>query len=88
MKTAGKVVLYVALFLLVPFIIGRVTAGILGAVNPPSEYAGLVEQLEHVRGQTRLTLLVITGYYVALVAILVGLRLRKRAVPPTQGGLS
>lgn len=81
MKTVGKVVLYVALFLLVPFLIGRVLAGVLEAVDPPSEYATLIESLEHVRAQTRMILLVIAGYYVVLVAVLVGLRLRRRRTP-------
>ena len=81
MKTVGKVLLYVALFLLIPFILGRVMAGILEAVDPPSAYSGLIAQLEHVRAQTRMILLVIAGYYVVLVAALVGLRLRRRRTP-------
>jgi hypothetical protein len=83
MKKIGKVVLYVALFLLVPFILGRVMAGILQAVDPPSAYNGLIAQLEHTRAQTRMTLLVIAGYYVVLVAALVALRLRKRRTSPS-----
>jgi hypothetical protein len=83
MKTVGKVVLYVGLFLLLPFILGRVMAAILQAVDPPSATSGLVEELDHVRAQTRLVLVVIAGYYVVLVAALVGLRLRRRRTPPS-----
>ena len=71
-RKIGKVALYAALFLLVPFVLGRVLAAVLQAVDPPSAYGGLVEELQHVRAQTRLILLIIAGYYVALVAALVG----------------
>lgn len=80
MKIIGKVALYVALFLLVPFVMGRVMAGVLQAVDPPSAYAGLIAQLEHVRAQTRMILLVIAGYYVVLVGTLVALWLRRRRI--------
>ena len=73
----AKAVLLVALFLVVPIVLGNVTARVLEAVSPPPDFP-LIESLEHTRSLTRMTLLVVAAYYVLLVSFLVGRRLRKR----------
>ena len=97
------VLIAIALFLLVPFLIGRITAAVLEATypspgppstsanynRPSSPGAGRVagmradaeaasRSLERARSMTRITLVVIGVYYVALISALLIWRSRKR----------
>src|SRR5687767_2499396 len=97
------VLILVALFLLVPFLIGRITVAVLNATYPSpaatstignyrvgsSPAAGRIatlraeaeaasRSLERARAMTRITLVVIGVYYVALISVLIIRRSRKR----------
>ena len=97
------VVIGVALFLLVPFLIGRITAAVLNVTYPSAappatsansnvasspgerriatiraEADAAIGSLERARAMTRITLVVIGVYYVALISALLIWRSRKR----------
>ncbi len=80
MKQISRAPVILALFLLVPFLIGNITARVLDAIDPPrrvEERLGLIEGVNRARAKTRLTLGVIGVYYVALVSGWIILRRQK-----------
>lgn len=80
MKKLTRALVIVALFLLVPYLIGNVTIRVLDAMDPP---AHLRKPRLGVRDKTRLALGIIGVYYVALVSGWIILRIRKRKALPS-----
>ena len=90
-KKLAKALIIVVLFLLAPYLIGRITGPILGIINRPpalplrktrmtmqEEAAQAIASLGRARAVTRITLGVIGGYYVVLISGWVILRHQKR----------
>ena len=86
-KTVVKVLLTIVLFLLVPYVIGRVTVLVLENRVPKApapisrsiraEGESAIQSLQRARAITRIALIVIAVYYVVLIVTLVILRRRK-----------
>ena len=76
-KKLMNVVIIGVLFLLVPALIGNITARILEIISPPSAFP-LARSLEHTRGITRIALGVVGVYYVLAISGWVILRRQKR----------
>jgi hypothetical protein len=86
-KLLLKVVLAVVLFLLIPFLIGRVTVLVLDNTLPQAppptsrsiraEGESAIQSLQRARAITRIALVLIGIYYVILVITLIILKRRK-----------
>jgi len=72
-----KILIAVALVLIVPIVLGNITARVLEVVSP-APAAPLIANLEHVRMQTRIALGVIGVYYVGVIVAWLVLRKRKQ----------
>jgi len=86
MKKPSRAPVILALFLLVPFLIGNIMARVLDAIDPPrrvEQKLGLIEGVKRARAKTRLTLGVIGVYYVALVSGWIVLRRKKPEALPS-----
>lgn len=76
-KIAMNALIIVTLFLLVPVLIGNITARILETINPPPAYP-LVQVVERTKAITRTALLVVGVYYVLAISGWIVLRRLKR----------
>jgi hypothetical protein len=76
-KKLMKGVMIVVLFLVVPILIGNITARILEITNPPPAFP-LAKSLERTRAITRTAIGVIGVYYVLVISAWIILRHQKR----------
>ena len=72
-----KALIIVGLLLVVPYVLGNITARVLEVLSPPPALP-LIASLQHTRALTRITLGVVAVYYAGLIGGWVVLRRKKR----------